>query len=395
MQYYLPKGTQSAINKSQQCSNLRLLLDKYPPQDVVNKNEALDSKKDTKGSWLRDIVSFHKGNDALARAAYHRWYSYTSALQATHFSEAIDWRMVVGLGSNSILETDVTLQHLYGTPVIPGSALKGLARSYAATEDKEVYIKKGDKFVPSEELDSDHPDIQRIFGTQKQAGSVIFFDAFPKGGEAHFELDIMNPHYPKYYQGEEPPTNSQNPIPIPFLTIARTPFMFALALRQSDEKGQEQDLQRALSWLKEALERHGVGGKTSAGYGYFRGFESQSPLPESAYTAQEGVPLPLKRYQGPPIPQFHEGKELQNCQVILPTERMLQLFPTASAYLRYQEFPTHAVFIAIEESLVEARDWKPPESRGCVVSHVEEHEDCLILVCKPRQKKNKKSKEKK
>src|SRR6266849_2158907 len=111
MKYYLPKGTQGILNKSQQCSNLRLLLDKYPPQYVVNKDEAPDSKKDTKGSWLREMVSLHKGNDALARADYHRWYSYTSALQATHFSETIDWRMVVGLGGNSILETDITLQH--------------------------------------------------------------------------------------------------------------------------------------------------------------------------------------------------------------------------------------------------------------------------------------------
>src|SRR5439155_21782904 len=124
-----------------------------------------------------------------------------------------------------------TLQHLYGIPIIPGSALKGLARSYAATEDKEVYIKKGDKLVPSEELDCDHRDIKRIFGTEEKAGSIIFFDAFPKDGQAHFELDIMNPHYPEYYQGDKPPANNQNPIPIPFLTIAHTPFTFALALQ--------------------------------------------------------------------------------------------------------------------------------------------------------------------
>ncbi len=290
MEYYLPKKTQNVINKSQQCTNLRLLLDKYPPRDVVNKDEAQDNKKDTKGSWLRDIISCHKGNDGLAKAAYHRWYSYTSALQAVHFSGTIDWRMVVGLGGNSILETDITLQHLYGTPIIPSSALKGLARSYAAMEDKEVYIKKGDRSVPSEKLDSDHSDIQRIFGSQDKTGSVIFFDAVPKGGEAHFELDIMNPHYPEYYQGTKPPANNQNPVPIPFLTIARTPFMFALAPRQPGEKEQEKDLERALKWLRDALEQYGVGGKTSAGYGYFRKFISQPPLPEDAYTQ----PLPTK-----------------------------------------------------------------------------------------------------
>jgi hypothetical protein len=74
---------------------------------------------------------------------------------------------------------------------------------------------------------------------------------------------------------------------------------------------------------------------------------------------------------------------------------MQELFPTASAYLRYQEFPPGAIFIAIEENVLEARDWKPLESRGCVISRIEEHEDCLVLICRPRQKKKKKNKEKK
>jgi hypothetical protein len=99
----------------------------------------------------------------------------------------------------------------------------------------------------------------------------------------------MNPHYPEYYQGDKPPANDQNPVPIPFLTVARTPFTFALALRQPAEKEHLDHLEKALTWLQKALEQYGVGGKTSAGYGYFREFISQPPLPEDAYTQPQPV----------------------------------------------------------------------------------------------------------
>ena len=302
MEYYLPKGTQTIINKSQLCCNLRLLLDKYVPQDVVNKDEAIDKKKVTKGNWLRKIVTSYEGDGALAKAAYHRWYSYTSALQATHFSETIDWRMVVGLGGNSILETDITLHHLYGLPIIPGSALKGLTRTYAAIEEEKVYIADFDgRMRPSTAIETDHNDIRRIFGMQDRAGTVIFFDAFPKTGQASFVLDIMNLHYPDYYQKNAAPTNDQNPKLITFLAVHHTSYMFALALRQGVPEKYKEDLATAKIWLSKALAAYGVGGKTSAGYGYFREIIPQPPLPEDAYTQpQPAKPIDpdLKKAEG-------------------------------------------------------------------------------------------------
>src|ERR1700680_515711 len=41
-----------------------------------------------------------------------------------------DSRLIVGLGSENVLETGIRLHHTYGLPVIPGSALKGLAAHY-------------------------------------------------------------------------------------------------------------------------------------------------------------------------------------------------------------------------------------------------------------------------
>jgi len=57
-----------------------------------------------------------------------------SAIEATCFDVSLDWRIVIGLGGESVLETDITLHHLYGIPFIPGSALKGLTRAYVTGE---------------------------------------------------------------------------------------------------------------------------------------------------------------------------------------------------------------------------------------------------------------------
>ncbi|HLI05882.1 MAG TPA: type III-B CRISPR module RAMP protein Cmr6 [Ktedonobacteraceae bacterium] len=290
--YYLPKMTAAIFGwyeqtrPPEQPQNIGLLLDKYIPAEVINKQEAEDQKKDGRTNWLRkmgkvpqnDGQTREKGyqyDDELAWAAYHRWYSYTRALHASRFSAEIDWRLIVGLGGNSVLETDITLHHLYGLPIIPGSALKGLARTYAAMED----VGDGDdRRKPSTAIDTDTDDIQRIFGMTHKQGTVIFFDAFPKDGQATFVLDIMNPHYPDYYQQKDKaPTNDQNPRPITFLVVDQkttsgqnTTYMFALALCQGVEEKHQDDLTRAKTWLCKALENYGVGGKTSAGYGYFK-----------------------------------------------------------------------------------------------------------------------------
>ena len=69
----------------------------------------------------------------------------------------------------------------------------------------------------------------------------------------------------------------QNPTPIKFLTVENTSFDFALALnkKETDQNQNKMNsdpatLDLAEKWLRKALEEHGVGAKTSIGYGYFR-----------------------------------------------------------------------------------------------------------------------------
>jgi CRISPR-associated protein Cmr6 len=178
----------------------------------------------------------------------------STGFEVRNFSAQPIWRIIVGLGAESVLETSMRMHHIYGFPIIPGSAIKGLTRAYA-----ELVLGKS----------PDDPEIVSIFGTPSgktplQAGNVIFFDAIPVNSP-HFKLDVINPHYGEYYRGGDvPPADYLRPVPVYFLTVEKDSiFSFAVAapsthahLANMTEK-----------CLKKALIELGIGAKTTAGYG--------------------------------------------------------------------------------------------------------------------------------
>jgi CRISPR type III-B/RAMP module RAMP protein Cmr6 len=374
--YNLPADTATLVNDHiVRCKNLALILDKYPPQSVV-----ADSKN--KGPWLQDLVKGDHIDTALTQSAYNRWYTMMSAINATLFNASLDWRMVIGLGGESVLENDITLHHLYGISFIPASALKGLTRAYV-TGEVEGY--KSDK------IDNDNEEVKRIFGSQEHAGTVTFFDAMPREGKVAFVLDIMNPHYPEYYAGNKPPTNDQNPVPVTFLTLTNTTFTFALAPRDAGKDQHVKDVEQVKKWLQEALQKYGVGGKTSAGYGYFKKEmpSAEPPQPEKAQepVAQTQAPSRPAEHIRPKIPQFREGQEITG-SVVAPTDDLRRIAPPdARAFLRYQSFATKDVLMVV--SAEETQNWKPGETRICLFVREEEGDGSIVLVCQPRPSKKK------
>ncbi|HLY31600.1 MAG TPA: type III-B CRISPR module RAMP protein Cmr6 [Ktedonobacterales bacterium] len=239
----------------------------------------VDKDKDkSRQRWLSEIASkisgalLPNGGDLrrLHEAWIGRWQALVEAWGATEngnhptlFTAKSSGRVIVGLGGPSPLDTDMTLHHVYGLPYLPGSALKGLTHAYA------------------EHTGQSEDDIKRIFGTTNGGGAVIFFDAIPGVGLT-IDLDIMNPHYPDYYQdtgNQTPPSDDQSPIPIFFLTVKNSAFHFAVAPRPgAPEKAasagqtgdrEKSDAEIAACWLRDALEHEGIGGKTSSGYGRF------------------------------------------------------------------------------------------------------------------------------
>jgi len=187
------------------------------------------------------------------------------------------WRMVIGLGVDSVYESSLNLHHIYGFPYVPGSAIKGVIRNwviYNYFHNEEEY-KKGGALS--------NLGFCKIFGSPKESilgehvGSVCFFDAFPKE-KPKITPDIINPHYNPYYlddTGKTPPADYHNPEPVFFLTVHKTPFEFIFGIKAKKNKpvkinGSEANtpLEWVEKWLMGALSQHGIGAKTAVGYGY-------------------------------------------------------------------------------------------------------------------------------
>jgi CRISPR-associated protein Cmr6 len=234
--------------------------------------------------------------------------------QVSSLSLTLSCRLIVGLGAASVYETSMTLHHIYGIPYLPGSAIKGVTRSYRilcmaeklkhpddyyervallesflekfnlinefpapemlhgfkvkGSEGKD--IEASEKFYESlKSLQTELRNFQLIFGIQDRQGCIIFFDSFPEDFEIKY--DIMNPHYGPYYTGKEPPADYYNPTPIPFLVLENANFTFHLGVKNTFICSEKKNnlLNTTKKWLNKALTDYGLGAKTALGYGLF------------------------------------------------------------------------------------------------------------------------------
>ena len=226
------------------------------------------------GLWLDKYIQNHEREDTTSRrklveevtalpepevykAFYQDWEERLKDFGAQRREARVKGRMIVGLGSESVLETSITLHHTYGVPYIPGSALKGLAASYA---DKRL----GDAWKKGS------PAYKAVFGDTNSAGYITFFDALYKPGSGHrgqaLYPDVITVHHQKYYREEKdtPPSDWDSPTPVPFLS-ATGKYLVALA---APDLGKDSEwLQKTFEILQFALEEMGIGAKTSSGYG--------------------------------------------------------------------------------------------------------------------------------
>ncbi|MCA9530200.1 MAG: type III-B CRISPR module RAMP protein Cmr6 [Myxococcales bacterium] len=175
------------------------------------------------------------------------------------YEATVEGRMVVGIGDASVHETSVSLLHTWGVPFIPGSALKGVAAVAAGAY--------GDAWrAPSEPGADAGESHQQLFGDVGFSGLVTFHDAWwipPADGKGRvpLDLDVMTVHHADYYSGKKDagPQDWDEPNPVGFIS-ARGTYLFALS-------GPADWVDLAARFLSEALQHHGVGAKTAAGYG--------------------------------------------------------------------------------------------------------------------------------
>lgn len=264
MQYYpVPPVSAEAWRKykpQRVSQNASLIFERFLPD--LSRHTETTAKQDA----LKEVqYAASRADKDLLAAWRERYLVGVSKNGAIPFTMKTDWRFMTGLGRKGPLEVGFTF-HRYGFPILPGSSVKGIARAYAQQMAG---------------LDEQDADFVTIFGradeeneAKSQAGRAIFYDAIPAAFPT-LELDVMTPHFPKYYQEDKPPTDSQNPIPIYFLTVGpNTPFLFAVGWRGTLEREGNDEMLRlhklAQTWLEYGLEMLGAGAKTRAGYGFFR-----------------------------------------------------------------------------------------------------------------------------
>lgn len=233
----------------------------YKPPDKYNEKFEIEFNFENPEEIKEMIESVSKRQKYLVN---------NSGLKVKCYEYKPEWRMIVGLGNESVYETSITLHHIYGFPYIPGSAVKGVTRNWII----------GEKFNSDENKAFKDEGFCKIFGSDErgvlgeQKGSVTFFDALPTQIPI-IEPDIINSHYGDYYSGYEPPADYLKLNPVFFLTVSDTSFIFAIGIREKDndsiKKGEFKDstpLETVKEEMKEALEKHGIGAKTAVGYGY-------------------------------------------------------------------------------------------------------------------------------
>jgi len=262
----IPKGNDIKLSLKS-ASNLKLILEKYIPFYNMQNNSVLDVSK-----AKERVYEFKSNNFQEANIYIKKLNERQRQIADKSFTLTTKSRLIVGLGGGSALEVSIKLHFIYGFPYIPSSSIKGVLRAYKILKkvnfDFEKYSKLEKEIESGDREDKEIGAFVRVFGNQQYKGDLIILDAIPENFP-RLEEDIMNPHYPDYYNDKKPPTDDQNPRPIKFLTIAKgEKFNFYFKNSQAYKEAFETDLKQDLI---EAFNYLGIGAKTGIGYGVLDG----------------------------------------------------------------------------------------------------------------------------
>jgi CRISPR-associated protein Cmr6 len=258
-----------------------LLLQRFQYKSSTGDEKDPNEKQDVLQAAIQAAQNEQVRN--LYKLAYERWII---ELKQQPFVQSlvlqVVGRLIVGLGSENVLETGITLHHTYGMPIIPGSALKGLAAHYCdrvwgerentnASEEARKYrdARRENRQAPVERQGDYH---NVMFGSTEEGGCITFHDAWfvPGSSETPLVLDVMTPHHTGWNDTKHPtpPTDFDSPVPVPFVS-ATGKFHVAVSWCGPANTCAGNWTHRAFELVCDALCDWGVGGKTSSGYGLF------------------------------------------------------------------------------------------------------------------------------
>lgn len=232
-----------------------------------------DGPDTDKAQHIESIVQ--KGN-AQARktsgykAAFDYWKAVLNQLPNTEsFGMALNSALFIGNSRDNALETNCTFHHVHGVPLIPGSSIRGMLRHYLIDMGmgaEQLRFLFGSEASESPKLDhlttQGHADAY----ARRHAGVLVFHDALwvPESKHGPLCFDILTPHHGDYYQqeGRVQASDFDVPVPVPQLGV-QGDFWFAFSCAHEGWRKLVKDL------LVDALQKSGVGSKTTLGYGLF------------------------------------------------------------------------------------------------------------------------------
>lgn len=232
-------------------------------------------------------------------------------------------RLIVNAAGGVLENGGMSLDRNSGVPFIPGSAVKGCARKWvikdlrrlaeegASREEITALLISAALVFGWTEMDwkpgkndkdqhcsdfwwacrDDEQIIEEAAGTllnqlgvkineekpawkqlPNYAGSVNFLPAFPWDKDPSIDLDIITCHHTNYYKGDilyaaAPDTEEPNPVVFPVVSADKEPVFAFVVI--ANALGSSEMEKQARIWLASSLEILGIGGKTSAGYGWF------------------------------------------------------------------------------------------------------------------------------
>ena len=277
-------------------SHASLLMARYL-RETKGENDKSDEAVDARANLFDRMREVAQKAQPIYAQAFERRQDALSKAGAARTFETLG-PMIVGLGGSNVLETGLTLNPLYGAPMIPGASIKGVVAHYCskvlgeadpdykgpALDDRNQPTQTAGKiyetlFGKVDRTYNADGTLSPVPPDEMSGGYLRFYDAWIEPGslKAAFVDDVMTPHHGDYYGGKEKlPTDFDDPNPVTFMTVqGRFEVRVGCETGGLDDAGRAKWLDFALNLTEKALTAWGIGGKIRAGYGRLRVVESE------------------------------------------------------------------------------------------------------------------------
>jgi len=281
----------------------------------INVRQDVADRKRHQAQIAEKMSNIARSDSELPKAANTNATRFLSDLnksfrgQIETFEATLSARMMINMAGGVVENAGIALDRCFGLPIIPGSAVKGIARAQALWEIHEAQgdnkrnllkvamllfgfgandIKRNGAFAWAGGAGAAR-EIANEIGSNDFKGYACFLPAYPTT-PPKLVVDMVNPHYRKYYSGKSKvATDDDSPNPNYFPAVeAGSSFGFAILLNRIPKlAGVTLDnlLTHAKKWLESAVTHKGVGAKTAAGYGWFelgRSSATSTQAPQAA-----------------------------------------------------------------------------------------------------------------